>query len=131
MPQVTNNPRMPRIPYRHISPPPGVGGPVPTSIPYLSGTGTLTCTMGNWTNMYDEPHSYEYKWLRQGQYIDGEETDTYTVAPAEDAGKKIVCEVIAINSKGTGVAFSNHVLVPAREFEDADRPQIEPKNNLF
>lgn len=126
MPQVTHYERMPKIPYRHIAPPAGAGGPAPTSIPHLFGDTALECTMGNWTNMYDEPHSYEYKWLRQGKYIDGAETNTYTVDPVADAGSKIVCEVIAKNSLGMGVAFSNSILVP-----EAAEEGIEESKNLF
>jgi hypothetical protein len=95
------------------SEPAATAPPVNRDVPYVSGTGTvgstLTCTMGNWDNMYAEPHSYAYAWSGSGSASG----DTYVV-DAADAGTDITCVVTATNDLGsTAAPPSNAVTIVA------------------
>ena len=95
-----------------------VDPPVNVDVPYVQGDtslgGTLTCTMGNWDNMQDEPHSYAYQWWRLDPNTDGETaiegaTDsTYVVVDADDVSF-LFCIVTATNVGGSTEVTSNSV----------------------
>lgn len=133
MPQTTLYPRFPKWPYwkppysQPPEPPAGgqeggdqapAGPPTVVDEPYAGATGevsvgtVLNCTMGNWNNMQEEPHSYAYKWLRNGTAIPGATVAPYTTKVA-DAGAALRCELKATNSVGTATALSNEVTVAA------------------
>jgi hypothetical protein len=84
---------------------------VPSVQPQSAAPGeTLTCTMGNWTGMDAEPHSYAYQWLSDGESELGT-GDSYTVV-ASDSGTSISCVVTATNANGsTAAPPSNAVAV--------------------
>jgi hypothetical protein len=95
--------------------------PYNKDVPFVEGAPmvgqTLSCTMGNWNHMQDEPHSYVYQWKRDGSDVAGvEETpNTYLVADA-DAGHVITCVVTATNEYGTTEAPpSNEIEIPAAD----------------
>jgi hypothetical protein len=78
--------------------------PVNTTVPALSGTGTvgqvLTVTNGNWTYT---PSSYTYVWRRGATTIGGAAASTYTLVAA-DSGTTITCIVTAHNAAGATAA---------------------------
>jgi len=77
----------------HVPQPPGVA----------QGAGTVeTCSTGQWQN---EPTEYQYRWLRNGVPIQGENSSTYVVGAA-DASSVLQCEVTAVNAGGQGHATS-------------------------
>jgi hypothetical protein len=67
---------------------------------------TVTCNPGSWTGS----PSFTYRWLRDGSLIPGETAQTYTLV-AGDAGRSIVCRVMATNAGGSAEADSG-ALVP-------------------
>ena len=76
------------------------GPPVNVDVPHVSQSGdTLTCTMGNWTNV---PTTYSYVWEIEGVAVGGD-TPTYTVTPA-DVGMTATCTVTASNAQGSATA---------------------------
>jgi hypothetical protein len=86
--------------------------PVNTTVPALSGTGTvgqvLTVTNGNWTYT---PSSYTYVWRRGATTIGGAAASTYTLVAA-DSGTTITCIVTAHNAAGaTAAPPSNGIAV--------------------
>jgi hypothetical protein len=94
-----------------------VGPPTCVDVPQVQGTGTvgstLTCTMGNWTGMQAEPHSYAYQWLRDGAAPIGAGGTTYVVVSA-DVGHSLTCRVTATNPLGSAQSPpSNAVAVSA------------------
>jgi hypothetical protein len=95
---------------------PVVNPPVVVDAPYCGGSGTvgesLTCTMGNWENMQDEPHSYAYQWKADGTEISGATVSSY--APTvDDVDKDVHCTVTATNAAGSASSDSNAVAVVA------------------
>jgi hypothetical protein len=59
---------------------------------------TLTCYSGAWANAgFSFPHTFTYQWLRNGENIAGETTDTYT-ATAADEGKVVQCQLTVTNT---------------------------------
>ena len=82
--------------------------PVNTSAPAVTGTTTLTCTMGVWSYA---PTSYAYQWMHGATPISGATTSTYTVTPA-DSGTSVSCRVTATNAAGSASATSNAIAVP-------------------
>lgn len=82
--------------------------PVNTSVPAVSGTTTLTCTMGNWTYA---PTGYAYQWMRGATPIGGATTNTYVVTPT-DSGTSVSCRVTASNAAGSTSISSNAIAVP-------------------
>jgi hypothetical protein len=97
------------VPSGVVNPP--VSTPVSTSPPVLSGPPvvgeTLRCSQGVWEN---EPSEYHYRWLRDGEKINGQSGSTYAVVPS-DAGHEISCEVTAQNGAGSASSASSTVLV--------------------
>jgi hypothetical protein len=87
------------------------GPPAVIDVPYASQEGaTLSCTMGNWSNM---PTTYAYQWQLDGDDV-GDNSATYAVA-ARDVGKTAVCIVTAGNDLGsTAAPPSNPVTVDAQ-----------------
>lgn len=83
--------------------------PVNTSAPVVSGTArvgsTLSCSTGSWDN---EPTSYAYQWLRDGDPISGATSSAYVLIEA-DEGADISCAVTASNSAGSASQVSNEV----------------------
>ena len=94
-------------------PPPGSQAPINKDVPFVDGAGsvggTLTCTMGNWTGMDAEPHSYAYQWLSDGESELGT-GDSYTVV-ASDSGTSISCVVTATNANGSTEAPPSNAVV--------------------
>ena len=95
--------------------------PVNVDLPYASGPNSpvmlgdvLTCTMGNWDNMYDEPHSYAYQWMRldintsSTDVIDGATDLTYQVVDADNPSF-VSCIVAATNAAGSAHTVSNSI----------------------
>jgi len=86
--------------------------PVNKDRPFVDGTssigGTLSCTMGNWDNMQDDPHSYSYRWARDGEPITDAALDSYIVVE-DDVSHSLSCLVTAQNSVGNVSAMSNVV----------------------
>lgn len=87
-------------------------GPVNTTVPRISGTGTigatLSCSTGDWTN---QPSSYSYQW-KSAAANTGTNQSTYVVL-AGDATKSITCVVTAMNHHGSAVATpSNAIAIP-------------------
>ena len=108
----------------HTGDPGPVAAPRNVDVPYLSGDGTvgatLTATMGNWTGMDAEPHSYAYAWAADG-VPNAAAGNSYTV-PAVDAGKSITCVVTATNDAGsTAAPPSNAVAIAAAQTESQTR----------
>ena len=89
------------------------GPPTNVDIPYVSADDDeANCTMGNWENMQEEPHSYAYAWQRDGSPISGATLENYPFVAA-DTGKAIGCIVTATNSGGSTTApISNTVVGP-------------------
>jgi hypothetical protein len=87
------------------------GPPAVIDVPHLSQEGaTLSCTMGNWTNL---PTSYAYQFQLNGEDV-GANAATYDVDLAADEGKTAVCIVTATNGLGSSEAPpSNEVVVTA------------------
>jgi uncharacterized repeat protein (TIGR01451 family) len=91
-----------------------IGPPVNTAPPTISPVpphvgGRLTCTQGTWTN---NPVSYSFRWLRNGQAIANAGGATYTPG-ASDAGATLTCVVTATNPAGSASATSARASVPA------------------
>jgi hypothetical protein len=88
------------------------GPPANTSKPAISGTPAvgqaLTCSPGAWT---ENPSTFAYQWLRNGNPIAGQTGSSYTVA-AGDEGANFTCTVTASNAEGHDQATSAGVLVP-------------------
>ena len=82
--------------------------PVNTTPPAVTGTTTLTCTMGIWTYA---PTEYEYQWMRGAAPIAGATASTYTVTPT-DSGTSVSCRLTAINAAGSTSILSNAIAVP-------------------
>jgi hypothetical protein len=103
-----------------------LGPPVIVDAPYVSGPSgdqsavvgdTINCTMGNWSNMQAEPHSYSYQWRTLDFNNDDQEADivgatlsSYTVA-STDNGLIVYCDVTATNTAGSTTQDSNGVMV--------------------
>lgn len=82
-------------------PPPVTDPPVNVTVPYCEQSGpNLTCTMGNWDNMQQDPHSYAYTWKKEDGTMVGTNAPTYAVAFA-DVGVTFTCTVSATNKIGT------------------------------
>ena len=96
-------------------PPPPVQPPVNVDVPQVSANGVnVNCTMGNWENMQEEPHSYAYAWQRDGEPIEDATSADYIMG-ADDSGQEIGCIVTATNSGGsTAAPLSNTVLGPTK-----------------
>ncbi len=82
----------------------------------------LTCAPGEW-----RPNTpalkFEYGWLRDGTVV-AEKTNTYTVAPADQA-HTLTCEVIATNgAKKPRAAVSAGLYIPGTAPKDEQRPTI-------
>ncbi len=81
----------------------GLGIPVNTALPLLSGTAqtgrTLTCSTGSWSR---SPSGFAFAWLRDGTPIAGATASSY-VAAAGDAGHAVGCRVVASNEAGAGL----------------------------
>jgi cytochrome c551/c552 len=110
----------------------GLEAPENTAAPIVSGTvkvgQTLTCSQGTWIGA--GPIFYAYRWLRDGVAIGGAESNTYTVAAA-DEGHNTSCEVTATNSVGSKSAVSaNSVAIreEAREKREAEEVAAVRKN---
>jgi hypothetical protein len=88
-----------------------VGSPLNVSPPVISGNPlvdeVLHCSKGTWDNA---PTSYEYEWLRDGNWIDNQNDPTYTVQ-AKDVGHNIACRVTAGNGEGYERALSQEVAI--------------------
>lgn len=92
------------------NPPPPPGAPVNTAPPTLSPNAASgfapghveTCSPGVWTN---DPTSYAYQWLLDGQPIAGETNSTHKTT-AGDYGHRLVCRVTASNGGGSASASS-------------------------
>jgi hypothetical protein len=84
--------------------------PVNTVAPVISGTTTLgsvlTSTTGTWTG--NPSPTFSYGWTRNGLYILGATSSTYTLV-IEDSNANINCEVDADNALNTGTALSNTI----------------------
>jgi hypothetical protein len=84
--------------------------PVNTIAPVISGTTTLgsvlTSTTGTWTG--NPSPTFSYGWTRNGLYILGATSSTYTLIVA-DSNANINCEVDADNALNTGTALSNTI----------------------
>ena len=100
--------------------------PVAVAPPSIGG-GTvagdaLTCSRGTWapdrsgSQLYREPSSFVYAWLREGSAVPGAEQNTY-VPPAAGA---YACHVTAANQAGSAVQASTAVQV-------SERPPTPPK----
>jgi hypothetical protein len=87
--------------------------PTCVTAPYLGGTGavgqTLTCTMGTWTSMEAEPHSYAYQMLRDGVTPIGDAA-AYTLVAA-DVGHSITGVVTATNALGSAQSPPSNAVV--------------------
>jgi hypothetical protein len=74
--------------------------PVNTGAPALTGAPTvgqtLYCSQGSWAN---NPTSFAYAWLRDGNPIAGQTASAYTVQTV-DQGHSISCQVTAVNPGG-------------------------------
>jgi hypothetical protein len=106
------------------TPPPTPGptptAPVNTSLPIVSGTGTvglaLVASTGTWSGT--GPMSYAYQWSRCDSAggacvsLSGQLTSTYVPVSA-DSGARLRVTVRATNSVGTGTATSNATAVIA------------------
>jgi hypothetical protein len=111
-------------------PPPGSQAPMNIDVPFVEGAGTvggtLTCTMGNWTGMDAEPHSYAYQWMSDGESELGT-GESYT-AVASDSGTSITCVVTATNANGsTAAPPSNAVVVNGGARSRAKPPAEEER----
>lgn len=88
-------------------PEPVLEAPTNTGLPTISGTATegetLFVSTGSWDDGGAEITDYDYQWLRDGEIIDNEVADEYTLTD-EDVGSLISVEVTATNSVGFGVA---------------------------
>ena len=97
-----------------VAPPSISGGPVAGD--------TLSCSQGAWapdsfsSQLYREPSSYAYAWLRDGSVVPGAEQDTYVPV----AAGAYVCRVTAANQAGSAVQTSTAAQV-------SERPPTPPK----
>jgi hypothetical protein len=83
------------------------GPPEVVDVPHASQEGaTLSCTMGNWTNL---PTAYAYQWQLDGEDVGGNAA-THDVA-ADDDGKTALCFVTAINDRGETTAPPSNTVV--------------------
>jgi streptogramin lyase len=89
-----------------VSFPAGPGAPINTTLPVISGAGsvgmTAACATGTWAQ---SPTGYAYRWLLSGRPIAGQTAATYTVTAAA-AGHPLTCQVTAANPSGSATAFS-------------------------
>ncbi|WP_353866690.1 hypothetical protein [Svornostia abyssi] len=76
---------------------------------------TLTCAPGGWAN---DPVTYTYAWLRDGNAIDGATAATRVVTAA-DAAAAVTCSVTARNRGGAASAVSAPAGSPAPPSADA------------
>ena len=81
--------------------------PVNTTIPAITGTGTvgqtLTCTTGIWTYV---PTEYTYQWMRGPVTIVGATQSTYLLVAA-DSGQSLTCQLTAYNAAGSTMVTSS------------------------
>jgi hypothetical protein len=123
MPQVTQYPGMPRLPYWKFT---VTGPPKVVTAPHATGSGTtgstLSCTMGTWTNV---PSSYAYQWLRNGVAIAGATANTHVVVAA-DVGTDVSCEVTATNSYGDASSISNIIAVTSLTVVNVEKHASNP-----
>ncbi len=88
---------------------------------------TLWCSSGPWTGA--PIPTFSYRWLRDGVAIGGAESNSYTVAVA-DEGHSISCEVTAADAVGSRTAVSaNSVAMreEARERREAEEAAATKK----
>ena len=80
--------------------------PANTNPPVISGSPvvgqTVSCSTGTWSN---NPTSYAYQWLLDGQPIAGETGSSHAIGP-DEAGHQLACTVTATNAGGSGSATS-------------------------
>ncbi|MGH6822411.1 MAG: hypothetical protein ACREC4_02795 [Methylocella sp.] len=93
--------------YTQFRIPGGLGIPISTVPPAITGTATvgqtLTCSTGTWTYA---PTSFAYQWYNEGSAIGGATSATYALLAA-DLGALITCAVMAANGAGaSSAAFS-------------------------
>jgi hypothetical protein len=91
-----------------IEPPFGTP-PVNVDVPYAQQEGgSLTCTMGNWSNV---PTGYHYTWWQDGTMEIGTDSNVLDLV-SSDAGHTMTCVVQAYNAAGfTDAPPSNGVVV--------------------
>lgn len=82
----------------------------------------IHCTAGTWS---DNPTSYAYQWLRNGNPISGATALAYTVVAADD-GVALHCVVSASNSAGTGTDEATIPLVVLNPPVNTAAPSISP-----
>jgi hypothetical protein len=90
----------------------------------------------DWSSTAEDPHTYEFEWLRNGTVISGAESETYTVTAA-DGGKALQCQVKGTNDFASSKYASLPPVVvepkpvprppePSEAKTEEARPTIEP-----
>ncbi len=94
--------------------PPAPQPPVNTALPQITGNpavgSTLSASTGYWSG--DDPISFSYQWLRDGQPIAGSTDATYTVSLV-DQGHQLAAQVTATNASGNASATSAALSISA------------------
>lgn len=89
---------------------PTTGGkpPVLTASPVITGNPTvgqtLSCSTGTFTG--DSPIEYSYDWFANGVLVSNTNSSTYELT-ASDVGKVFACRVMAKNTSGNAIGFSD------------------------
>ncbi|HEY6889275.1 MAG TPA: hypothetical protein VI300_15885, partial [Solirubrobacter sp.] len=83
--------------------------PEARTAPALTGParlgGELRCSRGLWDDRDLPPYATRFSWLRDGETIDGAESDRYTITAA-DLGHALVCEVTAADAASADSAVT-------------------------
>jgi len=127
----------PGHPYKSAAPTVGggVGVPVNTAIPVISGTTTegevLSTTTGTWTN---SPSSYAYQWKNNGSNIGGATSSSYLLT-AGDVGDTITVDVTATNGSGSSTPATSSGVGPisassGSDILDADLATIQDADGV-
>lgn len=92
--------------------------------PSIDGSAVIGETLTAVTGVWDPVPAFTFTWLRDGQVIDGADSDTYVVTTADAEAELSVAVTGALEGYTTTQRTSVAVLVPLGEFSAAPTPVI-------